>query len=207
MAQQHGPTQPENPTSSSATLSTQNVGTAPVVITASCEEVIAAYRAGNLSRTIAVDRLGSTIAAAPGGIGGNPGALQAHLASLDEWDRERIIAAARGADRTGDEQNQSDEVGAERCARPDRDALIPTRASRWNDVDPGDYAWNWRSRGMPHKWGLLQPLTRRTQEMRGVYAKDPKQAVASVLVQYDKPDSPPCLWKTVLLKHEFATGS
>jgi len=35
--------------------------------------------------------------------------------------------------------------------------------------------------------------------MRGVYAKDPKQAVASVLIQYDKPDFPPSLWKTVLL--------
>ena len=229
MAQQDGSTQPQNAGTSSATISTQDVGTAPVAITASCEEVIAAYRAGNLSRTLAVDRLGSTIAAAPGGIGGNPGALQAHLAALDEWDRERIVAAGRGAGRAGSERDRTDEDEIGERSHSDRHPegsggrapgpgiaafhgiytplqrsatptpLEPARASRWNDVDPSDYAWNWKVKGMPPKWALLEPLTRRTQEMRGLYAKDPKQAVASVLIQYDKPDFPPCLWKTVLL--------
>ena len=229
MSHEDGSAQPQNPTSSAGTLSTQNVGTAPVAITTACEEVITAYRDGNLSRAIAVDRLGSAIAGAPGGIGGNPGALQAYLASLDEWDRERIVAAARRAGRTGDSQFQTgeDEAGQlpasdqqpgrhrERLAGPsfieDRGIFTPlqrsgtpvppepTRPARWNDVDPTDYAWNWKVKGMPPKWRLLDPLTRRTQEMRGIYAKDPKQAVASVLIQYDKPDFPPCLWKTVLL--------
>ena len=72
--------------------------------------------------------------------------------------------------------------------------------------DPGDYAWNWRSAGDPLKWTVLEPLTRRTQLLRAVYAKDPKQAVAGVLEQYDKPDFPPSLWKTVLLELEKLHG-
>ena len=102
MSHQDGPAQPQNAEPSTATLSTRNVGSAPVDITAACKEIVVAYRTGNLTRSAAVDRLGTSIAAAPGGIGGNPGALQAHLASLDEWDRERIVAAARGIGEASD---------------------------------------------------------------------------------------------------------
>ena len=227
MSHQDGPAQPQNAEPSTATLSTRNVGSAPVDITAACEEIVVAYRTGNLTRSAAVDRLGTSIAAAPGGIGGNPGALQAHLASLDEWDRERIVAAARGIGEASDRPLRTDgneggptpvrraEQGERGVAGPSYiapggiftpirrgDTPIPPepiRAACWNDVDPADYMWNWKLKGVPPKWRFLDPLMRRMQEMRGVYAKDPKQAVASVLLQYDKPDFPPCLWKTVLL--------
>jgi hypothetical protein len=229
MSHPDGSTPPQNAESSTATLSSRNVGSAPVSVTTACEEIVVAYRSGNLTRSAAVDRLGTSIAAAPGGIGGNPGALQAHLASLDEWDRERVVAAARGIGEASDRPLRTDEIeGVQRpfpVRRTDRGERgeaepnfiatggafspfqrgatpvppEPARTTRWNDVDPTDYAWNWKLKGVPHKWRLLEPLTRRTQEMRGVYAKDPKQAVASVLLQYDKPDFPPCLWKTVLL--------
>jgi len=226
----HETTQSGDAATRSATISTQDVGTAPVAITTQFEEVIAQYRGGNLSRAESVDRLGSIIFAAPGGIGGNPGALQAHLASLDDWDRERAVAAARGGEVDGHEQNRGSE-GIGRDASPGTpggrgtrndpgDASLfrgvltpfpesraptpaePTRATRWNEVSPADYAWNWKVIGIPLKWRSVEPLTRRTQLLRGVYARDPKQAIASLLDQYDKPSFPPSLRKTVLL-HEF----
>jgi len=120
MSHQDGSTQPQNAGPSSATISSQNVGTAPTDITSSCEEVVVAYRAGNLTRSVAVDRLGSSIAAAPGGIGGNPGALQAHLASLDEWDRERVVAAARGIGEASGRPFRIDEDEGDRHPIPAR---------------------------------------------------------------------------------------
>lgn len=209
----------------SATISTQDVGTAPVAITTQCEEVIAQYRSGNLNRAESIDRLGSIISAAPGGIGGNPGALHAHLASLDDWDRERAVAAARGGEARGHEEGRGSEgIGRDTSPMapqndpgdtslfqgilaPFRESRAPTpaeptRTARWNEVNPADYAWNWKVVGTPLKWRSVEPLTRRTQLLRGVYARDPKQAISSLLDQYDKPSFPPSLWKTVLL-HEF----
>ena len=54
-------------------------------------------------------------------------------------------------------------------------------------------------RGIGSSKVFLEPLMRQMQEMHGVYAKDPKQAVVSILLQYNKPNFPPCLWKTILL--------
>jgi len=217
--------------SSSATILSQDIRTAPIAITTSCEEVVALYRNGGLERTQAVDQLGTIIAGAPGGIGGNPGALQAHLSALYEWDREQAEAATRGGEGHRAPGQASSETVA-RGATPsrseggaasaNRDADIsgirgilapfpgseprspaePARAARWNEVDPADYAWNWKVVGMPIKWRTIEPLTRQTQLLRGTYTKDPKQAIASLLDQFDKPMFPPSLWKTVLL-NEF----
>jgi hypothetical protein len=74
----------------------QTLDSASLRVTASCEEVVEAYRTGSLERAEAIDRLGTIIANAPGGIGGNPGALHANLAGIEEWDRERAEAAERG---------------------------------------------------------------------------------------------------------------
>ena len=215
----------------------QDVRTAPTAITAACESIVADYHAGDGTRGEAVNRLGVAIAGAPGGILGNPGALQAHLAFLDEWDRNRASVAAQtggmgqddswtingswGDNRDRGSEPQDDEYrhgelhptfrdlrGIAGC-EPDNDPPTPAlfvRSGRWNDVDPGDYAWNWRSTGDPLKWTMLEPLMRRTQLLRAVYAKVPKQVVASVLKQYDKPDFPLSLWKTILLKLEKLHG-
>ena len=209
----------------------QDVGTAPTAITAACESIVADYHAGDGTRGEAIDHLGVAIAGVPGGILGNPGALQVHLAFLNEWDCDRASAAAqtggmgqddsrtidgsRGNNRDRGSEPQDDEYrhgklrptfrdlrGIAGC-EPDNDPPTPApfvRSGRWNDVDPGDYAWNWRSARDPLKWTVLEPLTCRTQLLWAVYAKDPKQAVAGVLEQYDKPDFPPSLWKTVLLE-------
>lgn len=75
----------------------------------------------------------------------------------------------------------------------------PTQSTQWNKINPADYVWSWRVEGMPLKWRSLEPLTWWTQLLWGVYARDPKQAIASLLDQYDKPSFPPSLWKTVLL--------
>lgn len=226
----HETTQSGDAATGSATISTQDVGTAPVAVTTQCEEVIAQYRGGNLNRAESIDQLGSIISAAPGGIGGNPGALHAHLASLDDWDRERAAAATRGGEARGREQTRDPEgIGRDEGPTLPRGREIrndpadislfqgmlgpfvesrvpspvePARTTRWNEVNPADYAWNWRIVGMPVKWRSVNPLMRRTQLLRGVYARDPKQAIASLLDQYDKPNFPPSLWKTVLL-HEF----
>jgi hypothetical protein len=202
----------------------------PTSITISCEGVVDAYRAGNIDRAEAVDQLSTIIANAPGGIGGNPGALQAHLAPLEEWDRERADAAARGSGARQDITQDRDDVGNEYGDREVRErdrrdgdsifrmgfsrahdfvtpfngsrATTPAeagRAGQWNEVDPADYAWNWKGSDPPGKWKSIEPLTRRTQQLRAIYARDPKQAMASVLEQYDKPVFPQSMWKTVLL--------
>jgi hypothetical protein len=49
-----------------------------------------------INRAEAIDKLGIIISNAPVGISRNPGALQAHLTSLKEWEHEHANAAAQG---------------------------------------------------------------------------------------------------------------
>lgn len=178
-----------------------------------CAETVESYRKGEISKPVAVGRIGTQLAREDASLDARQAntALSSYLEMLDDWDREREERERapeqreqQGAEGPGREHMASPEQRSLEQARP-RVEVEESRAGSHDDEEPSAKrtkldvaAFPW-ARDDSELSDSLRPELRETLKLLRVYAADVKGTKLHLVNSVGAPEFPESEWTNVLL--------